>query len=135
MKRIDWTRLARGLRYAFGATTKDDAHHLLWEMSHVAGSYCLVSIDAEGVYERVREEFEDGPELDAVCKDAAARVWNKWSGSDETYSSAIDWASDLVHEWAVEYDLKRLPEPGISEEEATAYNADDYARDYPNGEA
>lgn len=103
-------RFMRGLRYALGRATQDDAKWMLYECEGIAGIYSLAGFSTVDVIENASEEYEDTPEFREVCEHAAARVAHKWSDTGDTASAALDWAMDLVREWAPQHDLKRLPE-------------------------
>ena len=102
-------RIAIGLRYAMGRTSQADAETMLYECSEIAGDWTLSSFSAGDVIEDALEEYEDTPELRAICKSAARRVWNKWNGSGDEAGAARDWAMDLVREWAGQDGLSGLP--------------------------
>ena len=92
--------LARAWRYATGRMTRDDAQWIAYECDVAAESYPLVSIDVEGVIDLALDKWQDDPALADLARQAVRRVWNKWSGGGEEYSAAVDWAMDLIEEYA-----------------------------------
>ena len=94
--------LARAWRYATGRMTKEDASWIAYECDVHAGCFPLVSIDVDGVMDLALDKWEDNPKLEDFARDAVCRVWNKWSSSGDEQSAAIDWAMDLIAEYAKE---------------------------------
>lgn len=102
--RVRWgaERAARGFRYAIGRATPTDGMRLLCEAERLCGHYALCSISAESVLNDMLDQYEPHPALARLCEQAAARVANKWSDSGDTSAAAIDWAMNLVREYAAE---------------------------------
>ncbi|MDR3488774.1 MAG: hypothetical protein P4M05_28205 [Bradyrhizobium sp.] len=93
-------RWLAGLAYARGRLTEAQALQLLWECQQVAGTHCLISIDAKDVEKAARERWGDHPDLSRLSRDATTRIATKWSDTGETRGAAEDWALDLVAEYA-----------------------------------
>lgn len=93
-------RAGQAWRLARGQLTKDDAQDLYHTVQRLSGWHCLESIDVEGVMERLKERFEDVPGLQGWAEEAASHVAHKWSSDGNIPNAAIDWAVDLVVEYA-----------------------------------
>jgi len=93
-------RWARAWRYGTGRLTEQDGHDMIYEIQQLVGWWPLETFDVEGVLEDALEIWKPHPELEALCRDAAASVANKWSGSGEAAHAARDWATDLVADYA-----------------------------------
>lgn len=93
-------RFARGLRYAFGTWTADDALQMEYESNCLTGSWPLECVDAEGVAELARDLFGEHPGMQRWSMEAVARVAQKWSSTGDMTSAAQDWALDLLTEYA-----------------------------------
>jgi hypothetical protein len=102
-------RARTALAYYLDHLTQDQAYDLLHAAENRLGVWSLVSIDAEGVHERVRDTYHDHPCLRELAHDAAARVAHKWSDDGETRSAAIDWAEDLVSQYAEDRGVTLIP--------------------------
>ena len=100
-----WTRLARGLAYAFGRSLSEcDRHAMRVEMNERLGYYPLMTLAVEDVLEEARSRYGDEeanrlkPYLDAAC-DHVAR---KWSGDGESFGVAVDWAFENALAYAAD---------------------------------
>ena len=96
--RVLMRRCRLGALYALGMIRQEDALDLLYDAEQAAGVHALGCISAAGVADRLREDFEDGPELEEAAWSDAARVASKWDSDGESASSAIDWACDIAGE-------------------------------------
>ncbi len=95
-------RWRRAWAYARNRMTQDDASWIAYECDIAAGSFTLVSIETDDVLDLARDRWGDVPELRALADAATRRVWNKWSSSGDERNAAIDWAIDLIAEYARE---------------------------------
>ena len=92
-------RLGQAWRLALGRTTREDARDLHWMIEDRAGWRTLVSIDDDEVLERIQDLGHDGARAEEWAERASARVASKFDTSDVS-TSAVDWAMDLVAEYA-----------------------------------
>ncbi len=104
-------------RLATGRLTKDDAQDLYHTVTGLAGWHPLECIDEEGVMERALDRWQEHPALEGYAGDAAARVAHKWSGTGDISSEAIDWAMDLIEEYAKADGVELQPTEDYAEEE------------------
>ena len=96
------SRAARGIRYATGRATQSDALTMLYEVENIAGHYALESISAESALNDALDIYEPHPALERLCERAAARVAHKWSSSGDVTAAALDWALELVADYATD---------------------------------
>lgn len=90
-------RYRRGIAYARGRLTRDQALEMGWEIDMIAGVYPLECLDAETVLETAREYYEDTPELEDAVHSACLYVAKKWDGDTQF---ARDYALEQIEEMA-----------------------------------
>lgn len=93
-------RLVVGLRFIFDRTHPDDAYMLISAGEEASGCFYLESIDVEEVLENALEIYEPHPELENLAWRAARRVNYKWTSTGEVRHAALDWAADLIPDYA-----------------------------------
>ena len=98
--RLRARRARTAMAFFLGRFGEDQAYDLLFAAEERLGVWPLVTIDSEGVLERVLDTYQDHPALMDLAHDAASRVASKWSDDGEARSGAIDWAEDLVRDYA-----------------------------------
>lgn len=86
----------RAWRYAIGTIEGRDAERMLYDAEHAVERFCLESISADDVADRLLDEFNDGLELRYAARYAAGRVASKWESTGDEASAAIDWAYDIA---------------------------------------
>ena len=95
-------RIGVGLRYACGRSTVDDWSRLSHDSQVGSSCYGLSYFSADDVVESLIDLYGDNQAFQEMAERAARRVWNKWNGTGDETGAAIDWAVDLVKEYAAE---------------------------------
>lgn len=102
------------LAYLFASRTltQSDAADLLWMVRPLVHIAMLETMTDEDVILSLRDAY-DYKETDTLwhyAQRAVDRVNDKWESNGDTCSAAIDWAVDLVEEYATEdgIELERL---------------------------
>lgn len=95
-------RLRRGLAYACGRLTADDAQTLMLECRSRAGWYPLLILSAEDALEDAQQTFVYHPELPRLIFEACATVEAKWTSFGDELANAREWAIRLAERYARE---------------------------------
>jgi hypothetical protein len=95
-------RYGRGLAYARGRLTPDQAQSMTYDIERAAGWYHLVSLDEEYVMEEALERWQPHPELAALVAEACDYVGSKYEDHNDVAYHAKGWALDKVQEYAEE---------------------------------
>lgn len=93
-------RLRRGLAYAAGRLSPDDAQRIFLDCQRPAGWHPLLVLTVEDALEQAREIFEDHPDLPRLLNDACARVADKWECYGDELYEARRWAMSLAKGYA-----------------------------------
>jgi hypothetical protein len=100
-----WTRLVRGLAYAFGRPLAEgDLHAMRVEMNEALGYYPLMTLGTEDVLQNAMDVYGEKeaaklkPYLDAACD----RVARKWDNSYDAFGVAVDWALENALAYAAD---------------------------------
>ncbi len=75
--RLRARRARTAMAFFLGRLSEDEAYDLLFAAEERLGVWPLVTIDAEGVLERVHDTYQDHPALLDLAHDAASRVASK----------------------------------------------------------
>jgi hypothetical protein len=86
--------------------TEDDAYEIARECHEVTCNWPLETISVESVIDAAQERWSDFPRLREYAEQASARVWSKWSSTGDVSGAAVDWALDLMNEYAEEDGIK-----------------------------
>ena len=98
-----WTRLARGLAYAFRRSLPEaDLHAMRVEMNGLLGYYPLMTLSVEDVLEEARSRYgdEEANRLTSYLDAACDRVVSKWDNGYDAFGVAVDWALENVLAYA-----------------------------------
>lgn len=93
-------RLVVGLRFIFGRTQPDDAYMLITAGEEASGCFYLESVEVQDIIENALEVYEPHPELENLAWRAARRVNYKWTSSGDVRYAALEWAADLIPDYA-----------------------------------
>lgn len=94
--------VARGLRYAAGCMTEDDAREMFGLCQHIAGWHPLEMLCVDDVLHAAIERWGDNPALRELAEDACARVAERWVGISEVSDVSWDCVMDKIVEYAEE---------------------------------
>ena len=84
-----------------GKLTQTQAFGLLHELEGITGSYALETLYESSVLDLAADRWgENTTELVELVQDACSRVAHKWNSTGDIPGAAIDWALDLVEEYA-----------------------------------
>lgn len=93
-------RLVLAWRFVVGRLSKEQAYTLAYEVMRLTEEYPLTTIAASDVLDDFRETYKDHPQAPDWASEAAHRVWTKWESTGDERSVALEWAMDLVREYA-----------------------------------
>ena len=93
-------RFGRAWRYLIGRMNEGDATDMRWEAQQVEGMYPLEIISITDVMESALDKWQEHPALAELTSLAARRVYNKWESNGDVADGAIDWAVDMIGDYA-----------------------------------
>ena len=93
-------RFGRAWRYLIGRMNEGDATDMRWEAQQVEGMYPLEIVSVTDVMERALERWHPHHALQNMAEQATSRVYNKWESNGDVADGAIDWAVDLIGDYA-----------------------------------
>jgi len=99
--RCKFRRYCEALAYARNRITASQANDIIYNCQAAAGWYPLETVSVDRCLDTaIFCHWEDHPELEGLVQSACARVASKWSSEGHAEEAAVDWALDLVGEFA-----------------------------------
>lgn len=95
-------RLGVAARFVMGRSTHEDGFVLMDAGENASKCYPLVVLEVDSIVDDILSVYEDHPDLRPFAERAARRVQQKWTGNAEVLHVALEWALDLVSEYADE---------------------------------